>query len=142
MSTLFKLKELIMNFCNKAYEHNGINYFWSVKTSLEVFDKLQAFEKPFLTVDIYDFSTLYTSLPHYLIKQIFSYLIEWCFDKTNLMCICCSRERSFFSNAKDKQKRCTYQTCEQMIDAVYFLLDNIFIRFGKKNYRQDVGIPM
>ena len=141
-SALSKLKELIMNYCNKAYEHNGINYFWSVKNSLEVLDKLQAFEKPFETVDSYDFSTLYTTLPHYLIKQKFSYLIEWCFDKTNQKYICCSRERSFFSDVKDKYKRYTYWTCEEMIDAVYFLLDNIFIRFGNKIYRQVVGIPM
>ena len=92
----------------------------SVKNSLEILDKLQAFEKPFETVDSYDFSTLYTTLPHYLIKPKFSYLIEWCFDKTNHKYICCSRERSFFSDVKDKYKRYTYWTCEE-IDTVYLL---------------------
>ena len=29
-----------------------------------------------------------------------------------------------------------------MCDALYFLLDNIFIRFGSKLYRQILGIPM
>ena len=29
-----------------------------------------------------------------------------------------------------------------MCDALYYLLDNIFIRFGSKLYRQIVGIPM
>ena len=29
-----------------------------------------------------------------------------------------------------------------MCDALYYLLDNIFIRFGLKLYRQIVGIPM
>ena len=71
-SALSKFKELILNYCNKAYEHNGINYCWSVKYSLEVLVKLQAFEKPFETVDSCDFSTLYTTLPHYLIKKKFS----------------------------------------------------------------------
>ena len=36
------------------------------------------------------------------------------------------------------QKRNTYHLC----DALTFLLDNIFIRFGTKLYRQVVGIPM
>ena len=75
-TALSKLKEIIMNYCNNAYEHNGINYIWSVKNSLEVLDKIQTFEKPFETVDSYDFSTLYTTLPHYLIKQKFSYLMN------------------------------------------------------------------
>ena len=44
---LSKFKEIIVNYCFKAYEHtgvNGVNYFWSVKNSLEVLDKLQAFD--------------------------------------------------------------------------------------------------
>ena len=141
-SALSKFKEIIVNYCIKAYEHTGVNYFWSIKNSLEVLDKLHAFEKPFETVDSYDFSTLYTTLPHNLIKQKFSYLIEWCFKKSDCKYICCNKERSFFSNEKDKYKKYTYWTCEDMTDSVNFLLDNIFIRFGNKVYRQVVGIPM
>ena len=48
-----------------------INYFWSVKNSLDVLDKLRAFDGPFDSVDSFDFSTLYTTLPHYLLKQKF-----------------------------------------------------------------------
>ena len=29
---------------NEGYEHKSINYFWNVKNSLEVLDKLKAFE--------------------------------------------------------------------------------------------------
>ena len=32
--------------------------------------------------------------------------------------------------------------CQNVCDALTFLLDNIFIRFGTKLYRQVVGIPM
>ena len=34
------------------------------------------------------------------------------------------------------------QMCQNVCDALTFLLDNIFIRFGTKLYRQVVGIPM
>ena len=33
-------------------------------------------------------------------------------------------------------------SCQKMCDALRYLLDNIFIRFGSKLYRQIVGIPM
>ena len=33
-------------------------------------------------------------------------------------------------------------SCQNVCDALTFLLDNIFIRFGTKLYRQVVGIPM
>ena len=141
-SALTTIKELIIKYCNKAYEHDGVNYFWSVKNSLEVLDKLHAFDKPFNTVDSYDFSTLYTTLPHNLIKQKFSNLIKWSFDKSGCEYICCNSFRSFFSNEKDKYNKYTYWTCKEMINSINFLLDNIFIRFGDKVYRQVIGIPM
>ena len=35
-----------------------------------------------------------------------------------------------------------YFLCQNVCDALTFLLDNIFIRFGTKLYRQVVGIPI
>ena len=35
-----------------------------------------------------------------------------------------------------------YKVIRDLCDALTFLLDNIFIRFGTKLYRQEVGIPM
>ena len=81
-SALTHIKTLIVNFCNKCYENSSINYFWSVKNSLDVLDKLKSAKVPFSTIDSYDFSTLYTTLPHMLIKEKFSYLINWSFKKS------------------------------------------------------------
>ena len=36
----------------------------------------------------------------------------------------------------------TFWSCQNVCDALSFLLDNIYIRFGTKLYRQIVGIPM
>ena len=33
-------------------------------------------------------------------------------------------------------------SCQNVCDALVYLLDNIFIRFGTKLYRQTIGIPM
>ena len=33
-------------------------------------------------------------------------------------------------------------SCQKVCDALFYLLDNMFIRFGSKLYRQIVGIPM
>ena len=40
------------------------------------------------------------------------------------------------------QKKYHAWSCQNVCDALTFLLDNIFIRFGTKLYRQVVGIPM
>ena len=38
--------------------------------------------------------------------------------------------------------QCTLWSCQNVCDALSYLLDNIYIRFGTRLYRQIVGIPM
>ena len=42
----------------------------------------------------------------------------------------------------EQPKRYKLWSCQKMCDALHYLLDNIFKRFGCKLYRQIVGIPM
>ena len=49
-------------------------------------------------------------------------------------------EMHFFTSEKPKKYHAW--SCQNVCDALTFLLDNIFIRFGTKLYRQVVGIPM
>ena len=49
-------------------------------------------------------------------------------------------EMHFFTSEKPKKYHAW--SCKNVCDALTFLLDNIFIRFGTKLYRQVVGIPM
>ena len=49
-------------------------------------------------------------------------------------------ERLFFTSSD--QSRYTLWSCQNVCDALFYLLDNIYIRFGTKLYRQIVGIPM
>jgi hypothetical protein len=51
--------------------------------------------RKFDSIDSYDFPTLYTTLPHKLIKHKFSYLIKWSFRKSNCDYICCNDNISF-----------------------------------------------
>ena len=49
-------------------------------------------------------------------------------------------ERLFFTSSD--QSRYTLLSCQNVCNALSYLLDNIYIRFGTKLYRQIVGIPM
>ena len=49
-------------------------------------------------------------------------------------------EMPFFSSEQPKLYK--LWSCQKMCDALHYLLDNKFIRFGSKLYRQIVGIPM
>ena len=50
------------------------------------------------------------------------------------------KEMLFFTS--EVQNNYTLWTCQKVCEALTFLLDNIYIRFGTKLFRQIVGIPM
>ena len=94
----------------------------------------------FLTsgLSTYDFSTLYTTLPHNLIKEKLTELIEQTFTGRAHFIWLVMMKMPFFTSEQPKIYK--LWSCQIMCDALHFLLDNI--RFGSKFYRQIVGIPM
>ena len=90
----------------------------------------------------YDFSTLYTTLPHNLIKEKLLDLIERTFyKKEGKLYLGCNDKNAFFTSA-DYYREHQLWSCQNVCDALSFLLDNIYIRFGTEIYRQIVGILM
>ena len=63
------------------YETSNKNWFWSIKNSGEVLSKLKCRGFRATSLSTYDFSTLYTTLPHNLIKEKLLDLIEWTFKR-------------------------------------------------------------
>ena len=88
----------------------------------------------------YDFSTLYTTLPHNLIKDKLVDLIERTFQREGSLYIACNDRNAFFTS--DAVRNYDLWSCQKVCEALTFLLDNIYIRFGSKLYRQIVGITM
>ena len=114
--------------------------FWSIKNSGEVLNKLKSRGFHGTSLSTYDFSTLYTTLPHNLIKEKLINLIEWTFKREGSPYIACNERQAFFTS--EDTKRYKLWSCQNVCEALIYLLDNIYIRFGTKLYRQIVGIPM
>ena len=134
------IKNHWIKYCEKTYEREGINYFWSIKNSTEILYKLKTKRFQASTIFTYDFSTLYTTLPHNLIRNQLVDLIENTFRCEKVLYLACNEERAFC--ASEEHKEYDLWTCQKVTDALIYLLDNIYFRFGSKLYRQNVGIPM
>ena len=63
------------------------------------------------------------------------------YKKEGELYLACNDKKAFFT-LKDHYKGYQLWSCQNVCDALSFLLDNIYIRFGTKLYRQIVGIPM
>ena len=88
----------------------------------------------------FDLSTLYTTLPHNLIKEKPINLIAWTCKREDSSYMACNERQAFFTSGDTKGYK--LWSCQNVCEALIYLLDNIYIRLGTKLYRQIVGIPM
>ena len=66
-------------------------------------------------------------------------LIERTFQREGFLYIACNDKNAFFTS--DAVRNYNLWSCQKVCEALTFLLDNIYIRFASKLYRQIVGIP-
>ena len=75
-----------------------------------------------------------------MIRNQLVYLNENTLRREEALYLACNEECAFFASEEHKKYDLWY--CQKVTDALIYLLDNIYIRFGSKLYRQNVGIPM
>ena len=114
-SCLTAVKTYVIRYCEKVYERSGKNFFWSIKNSGEVINKLKLRGFRATSLSTYDFSTLYTTLSHNLIKEKLNDLIEWSFEKEGLPHLACNERNAFFTS--EHQNRYKHWSSQNMCEA-------------------------
>ena len=96
------------------------------------------------SIQTFDFSTLYTSIPHDLLKSRMNSIINNAFKykngATRYTHIKVGRKKSYFTS--DPLNGDNKYTANDICKMIEFLVDNIYDRFGGQLFRQTVGIPM
>ena len=92
----------------------------------------------------FDFSTIYTTIPHSKLKDKLRELVQLCFLKKNgqrrYKYLVLGQDRSYFvKHYSDSTKKFSETDIFNMLE---FLIDNIFVMFGGRVFQQTVGIPM
>ena len=126
------IKDELVRYCNTKTSHNGFNSMWiAVRTPT--------------SVQTFDFSTLYTSIPHDLLKSRISNLIHNAFRKKDRSVrythIKGTKAKGYFTHDVNGGGHNMY-TADNMCKMIEFLTDNICVQFGGRLFRQVIGIPM
>ena len=77
----------LRQYCNGVYCRTGVNCFWVIENSQQVLstlDRVNYFSSAKHS-DSYDFSTLYTSIPHDFLKYALKSLIQEAFKAPSLL---------------------------------------------------------
>ena len=122
-SCLTAVKKHWIRYYDTVYERDGINYFWSIKNSNDVLNKFKSKNFQASKLSTYDFSTLYTTLPHHLIKDKLIDLINRTFIRENTQYLACNEECAFFTS--DVYNNHNLLSCQNVCYALVYLLDNL-----------------
>ena len=83
VSNTFKLIfNQIQNFHDKSKFYKNYNRFWVINNSKPLIDKLNVIntKKKAKEISTFDFSTLYTKLPHNDLLRVLNHIVDFVFD--------------------------------------------------------------
>ena len=97
------------------------------------------------SIETFDFSTLYTTIPHSKLRNKLRELVQLCFIKKNGQRIYTHTFASkgqilFYKNNHSDSTKMFSET--DIINMLEFLIDSIFVIFGGRIFQQTIGIPM
>ena len=99
-------------------------------------------------ISTWDFTTLYTKIPHNKLKDkvttFVNKIFEGVFVTKGAKFINCSMKSrtAYFSKSASKTKGVTSLSCDELIELISFVIDNSYIVYHGKVFRQVIGIPM
>jgi hypothetical protein len=136
------IQQTCTNYCTAITKTRGFNRMWIVNNSVEVLDKISQCNKRSKVKNIrtYDFSTLYTSIPHQSLKDQMAWVINQCFNESARKYIQIGNHCAHWKKTRGKTK--TTWTKDELINHVKWLIDNIYVVCGDSLFRQKIGIPM
>src|ERR1700761_9184680 len=132
-------------YCNRIKAYTGFDFMWIIDNSLEVHKLLTSSKnknsKP-KNIITYDFSTLYTSIPHEKLKAQIKFLIHKAFHGMNKKFIKITKHKAYWSNKKINSSTASSIDVNSLTLLIDWLIDNTYVEIGDIILRQNIGIPM
>ena len=121
-SCLTAIKNHIIKYCTTVYEMNGKKLFWSIKNSDEILNKLKS--RGFLasSMSTYDFPTTDTTLPHNLIKEKLTELIEQALYREGSLYLAYNDNNAFLLMNNLNDRSCGHVRKYVMISIIFWTI--------------------
>ena len=129
-------------YYRKAGFYSGLKYFWCIDNHQEVIDALDRISNKnrAKTISTFDFSTLYTKIPHSKLIEVLCEIVDSTFNDTNRRWISVRSKSACF--VKTQRGTLYKYSKEDVKEALTYLINNAYFRIGTNIFRQKIGIPM
>ena len=142
VSNIFKcFCNQIRSFHNKSKFYKNYNRFWVIDNTKPFIDRLNVINtrKRAKEISTFDFSTLYTKLPHNDLTRVLNSIIDFCFDGGNRNYLGFSKFSTFWCKKPSGKQ---YFSKSKLKALVKHLITNTFFEVGNLLLHQSIGIPM
>ena len=135
----FLVKEGLQKYCDTVYAKSGVNQMWILKNSKELLENLKAQSLHSVNgIKSFDFSTLYTTIPHDKLKSRLKEIINQCFFHKNgnrrLQYVVIGYKDTYF--VRDQSDATQKYSDADVIKMLEYLIVNIFVEFGGRIFQQ------
>ena len=144
VSSVFSLfNKQIETYNRKSHYYSGVKSYWIISNRDPVLDTVRksVSRKSAKCVSSFDFSTLYTKIPHDKLLDVLYKIIDFVFKGGTKDRVAINGQGTAYWAGKNSRVR-NYFTKDSIKNAVTFLITNCYFKLGNKLFRQDIGIPM
>ena len=142
-SSLKLITKHFKEYCEGIARNTGANSFWIIDNAAEVLQKLKKLNrtKRAKQFNSFDFSTLYTNIPHDLLLNSIGELVREAYRLRGAKYLVIKNNgTAYWSNTTSAKDHSI--TENGLLEQIKFLVDNIYIQVGNKIFKQTIGIPM
>ena len=131
------------NFHKNAKFLSNYNKFWILQNSSPILESIKRINKRHnaKSISTFDFSTLYTKIPHQKLIKELSEMIDFVFDYGRSSVIAISKFGKVYWCEKKPKSSVSFSR-NSLKTAVKYLIENCYFTVGKVVMRQAIGIPM
>ena len=143
ITSIFKLfYEKVERYHTKGKIWSGIKTFWTIQNSCPVISSINKLNKrkAAKSMSNFDFSTLYTKIPHDKLLYVLNEITDFTFKGGTRYYVTVYNSGPFWSQSKNKNGR-SY-SLQEIKFCLEFLINNSFFQVGSKIFRQFIGIPV
>lgn len=132
----------IQRYHQKSYFYSGVKTFWVVQNNEQILGNIRKLNKSCRAkrVSTFDFSTLYTNIPHKKLIDVLNELIEFCFKGREDKHIAVTKYGAKW--VTDTSKYDLVFDMDKIKDALKYLMSSCFFTLGNLLFKQVIGIPM
>ena len=136
------LQSQIESYSLKSKFFSGVNTFWVIQNNRSITQSIKRLNSRNRAHSIYtfDFSTLYTKIPHGKLLFVLNSLVDFCFKGGTSEHIAVTSNGARWVSNPDSYNFVFDKTRIKL--AIRYLMSNCFFTFGSRVFQQIIGIPM